>query len=198
MTFIPQLGYYLMRPGKPLPPVEYRRTHGMTGLYYKLGHYAREHRKEVFVGCSRFFFSLAAPWSGTPPTAERTSSRRTYSTFRTLMCSSRTRAAISDNKIAATRSRASGARGSCRLRPSESRFRRQTSLEILKSITSFVGGSGHAFLVLCRIRISAKQLRPTHIPEIYNRTTCRLGGQLRTALTRFSARCLPRRASVTD
>ena len=51
MTFIPQLGYYLMRPGKPLPPIEYRRTHGVTGLYYKLGHYALEHRK-VFVGCS--------------------------------------------------------------------------------------------------------------------------------------------------
>ena len=31
MTFIPQLGYYLMRPGKPLPPIEYRRTHGVTG-----------------------------------------------------------------------------------------------------------------------------------------------------------------------
>ena len=56
MTFIPQLGYYLMRPGKPLPPIEYRRTHGVTGVYYKLGHYALEHRK-VFVACSFLFLA---------------------------------------------------------------------------------------------------------------------------------------------
>ena len=40
MTFTSKPGYYLMRPGKRLPPIEYRRTHGVTGLYYKLGHYA--------------------------------------------------------------------------------------------------------------------------------------------------------------
>ena len=45
MTFIPQLGYYLMRAGKPLPPIEYRRTHGFTGFYFRLGRYALEHRK---------------------------------------------------------------------------------------------------------------------------------------------------------
>ena len=56
MTFIPQLGYYLMRPGKPLPPIEYRRTHGITGIYYRLGHYALEHRK-VFVACSFVFLA---------------------------------------------------------------------------------------------------------------------------------------------
>ncbi len=66
MTFIPQLGYYLMRPGKPLPPIEYRRTHGVTGLYYKLGHYALEHRKAfvvVFVRLprGRFFHRQASP-----------------------------------------------------------------------------------------------------------------------------------------
>ena len=54
MTFIPLLGYYLMRPGKPLPPIEYRRAHGFTGLYYKTGHYALEHRK-IFVACSMLF-----------------------------------------------------------------------------------------------------------------------------------------------
>ncbi|MFZ1886535.1 MAG: efflux RND transporter permease subunit [Candidatus Binataceae bacterium] len=54
MTFIPQLGYYLMKPGKPLPPIEYRRTHGFTGLYYATGHYALEHRK-TFVACSMLF-----------------------------------------------------------------------------------------------------------------------------------------------
>ena len=56
MTFIPQLGYYLMRPGKPLPPIEYRRTHGVTGFYYKIGHYALEHRKTL-IACSLLFLA---------------------------------------------------------------------------------------------------------------------------------------------
>ncbi len=54
MTFVPQLGYYLMRPGKPLPPIEYRRAHGATGLYYRLGHYALEHRKAFVAGSLAF------------------------------------------------------------------------------------------------------------------------------------------------
>ncbi len=56
MTFIPQLGYYLMRPGKLLPPIEYRRTHGVTGFYYKIGHYALEHRKTL-IACSLLFLA---------------------------------------------------------------------------------------------------------------------------------------------
>jgi multidrug efflux pump subunit AcrB len=54
MTFVPHLGYYLMRPGKPLPPIEYRRTHGITGWYYRLGEHALTHRK-VLVLCSFAF-----------------------------------------------------------------------------------------------------------------------------------------------
>ena len=33
MTFIPLLGYYLLRPGKPEPSIEERRTKGFTGNY---------------------------------------------------------------------------------------------------------------------------------------------------------------------
>ena len=54
MTFIPLLGYYLMRTGKPLAPMEYRRTHGLTGLYFRLGRYALEHRKTI-AACSFAF-----------------------------------------------------------------------------------------------------------------------------------------------
>lgn len=46
MTFIPLLGYYLLRPSKkPEPPMEERRTKGFTGRYYRLGTWAIEHRK---------------------------------------------------------------------------------------------------------------------------------------------------------
>jgi multidrug efflux pump subunit AcrB len=56
MTFIPLLGYYLMRPGKPLGSMEYRRTHGFTGMYFRVGRFALEHRKAI-VGWSFAFLA---------------------------------------------------------------------------------------------------------------------------------------------
>src|SRR6185295_8871111 len=51
MTFIPLVGYYLLRPSKKAElPMEERRTRGFAGWYYKVGHYAIEHRKMVFAG----------------------------------------------------------------------------------------------------------------------------------------------------
>ncbi len=50
MTFIPHLGYYLMRANKtPPPPLEERRRHGVTGFYFQVGTWALEHRKQVFL-----------------------------------------------------------------------------------------------------------------------------------------------------
>ena len=51
MTFIPLLGYYLLRPGKTAErPMSERRTVGFAGWYYRIGKAAIEHRKRVFVG----------------------------------------------------------------------------------------------------------------------------------------------------
>lgn len=51
MTFIPLVGYYLLRPGKrPETPIAERRQKGFAGWYYRVGHYAIEHRKAVFAG----------------------------------------------------------------------------------------------------------------------------------------------------
>ncbi len=45
MTFIPLLGYYLLRPSRrPEPPIEYRRTHGFTGWYYRVAGWCLDHR----------------------------------------------------------------------------------------------------------------------------------------------------------
>lgn len=45
MTFIPTLGYYLLRPSrKPPRPMEERRQRGFAGLYYKVGTAALNHR----------------------------------------------------------------------------------------------------------------------------------------------------------
>src|SRR5262245_27189817 len=43
MTFIPLLGYYLLRP-KAEPPIEERRGHGFAAVYYRIGNAAIGHR----------------------------------------------------------------------------------------------------------------------------------------------------------
>jgi len=58
MTFIPFLGYYLLRPGKkPEPTVEEMRHRGFSGLYYRVGKWSLEHRWLV-VGASLGFLVL--------------------------------------------------------------------------------------------------------------------------------------------
>jgi multidrug efflux pump subunit AcrB len=50
MTFVPLLGYYLLRaPKKTADTMEQRRTHGFAGFYYKLGSALIEHRKTAFL-----------------------------------------------------------------------------------------------------------------------------------------------------
>src|SRR5262250_3119542 len=49
MTFVPLLGYYLLRKPKHLdPPIEEQRKHGFTGFYYRIGVKLLEHRWKSF------------------------------------------------------------------------------------------------------------------------------------------------------
>ena len=51
MTFIPLLGYYILRPSrKSTPPIEQRRQQGFSGWYYRLGRKAIQHRWKVALG----------------------------------------------------------------------------------------------------------------------------------------------------
>jgi multidrug efflux pump subunit AcrB len=51
MTFIPLIGYYLLRQSsKPERPMEYRRNHGFTGAYHRVGALAIRHRWAAFSG----------------------------------------------------------------------------------------------------------------------------------------------------
>ena len=51
MTFIPLLGYYLLRPSKkPEPSIEERRQRGFTGFYTRVATWAIEHRWKVLAG----------------------------------------------------------------------------------------------------------------------------------------------------
>lgn len=49
MTFIPLLGYYLLRP-RPEPDIEERRTRGFGAAYYRVGQWAIEHRWLALLG----------------------------------------------------------------------------------------------------------------------------------------------------
>jgi multidrug efflux pump subunit AcrB len=49
MTFIPLLGYYLLKP-KAEPTIQERRTKGFPALYYRVGHFAIMHRWAVLAG----------------------------------------------------------------------------------------------------------------------------------------------------
>ena len=55
MTFIPLLGYYFLRPRrKPEAPIEERRSRGFTGFYYRLAGSAIRHRWPVFLASLLF------------------------------------------------------------------------------------------------------------------------------------------------
>jgi multidrug efflux pump subunit AcrB len=55
MTFIPLLGYYLLRRhSKAEPSMEERRSRGFFGVYYRVGSWALDHRWKVFVGSVLF------------------------------------------------------------------------------------------------------------------------------------------------
>ena len=55
MTFIPLLGYYILRPDKkPEAPIEERRTSGFTGRYATVAKFAIEHRWKVAIGSLAF------------------------------------------------------------------------------------------------------------------------------------------------
>jgi multidrug efflux pump subunit AcrB len=57
MTFIPLLGYYLLRPSKkPERSLEEREHGGFTGFYYRVGTAAIEHRYKVLLGSLVFLF----------------------------------------------------------------------------------------------------------------------------------------------
>jgi multidrug efflux pump subunit AcrB len=58
MTFIPLLGYYLLRPAKTVEESpEERRNRGFSGFYYRVGHFAIDHRWLVFAGSIVFLIA---------------------------------------------------------------------------------------------------------------------------------------------
>ncbi len=57
MTFVPLLGYYLLRPRKKELTLEEKRTQGFTGFYYRIAKWSIDNRKKAF-GMSLVFFVI--------------------------------------------------------------------------------------------------------------------------------------------
>ncbi|HTR63002.1 MAG TPA: efflux RND transporter permease subunit [Candidatus Binataceae bacterium] len=178
MTFVPQIGYYLMRPGKPLPPIEERRTRGFTGLYYRLGHYALEHRKAFVAGS--LLFLLAGGLIGRQLRSAFFPEDVQYLAYVDVWL--RNGAAISDTN-AVEREAERAIRNAAAEYGRQHRGRDGKPRAILRSITSFEGGGGPRFWFSVGSE-SPQSNYAQMIIEIYDKEDMpKLVGPLQTALS---------------
>ncbi len=140
MTFIPLLGYYLLRPSKKqeLPMAE-RRQRGFAGWYYKVGHWAIEHRWKVFAG-SLAFLALGG-FFGSQLKTQFTPKDLSYLSYIDVWLPE-------DAPLSATREVADRTEAITRRVIDE--YGKQHAengepLDLLESLTTFVGGGGPRF-----------------------------------------------------
>ncbi len=141
MTFIPLLGYYLLRPGrKPEPSVQERRTRGFPRFYYRVGGWALDHRWQVFAA-SLLFLLLGGVLAGRlkqsffPKDLQYLSYLDVWLPEDAPLSASSAVATLSDGIVREV------AAGYGRAHPGKDGAPR----DILKSLTTFVGGGGPRF-----------------------------------------------------
>lgn len=140
MTFIPLLGYYLLRPRKKKElPMGERRQRGFAGWYYKVGHWAIEHRWKVFAG-SLAFLALGGFFSSQLKT-QFTPKDLSYLSYIDIWLPE-------DAPLSATLEVANHAEAITRrviAEYSKQHVENGEPLDLLKSLTTFVGGGGPRF-----------------------------------------------------
>jgi multidrug efflux pump subunit AcrB len=156
MTFIPLLGYYLLRP-KAEAPIEERRQSGFAAVYYRIGLAAIAHRKTVLVGSTAIlllgggfmsqlktqyfpqdlqYLAYVDVWL--PEDAPLSATRRVVDQVETTV------RRVADHLSSGSGSGHSSGRGS----EHGSGARPESMPEpILKSLTTFVGGGGPRFWI---------------------------------------------------
>ena len=141
MTFIPFLGFYLLRPrSKPELTIKEKRKTGFTGFYYGVAKYSIEHRWRVFA-FSLIFFVVGGIVASRLKTSFFPEDVQYLSYVDVWLPNSATLSSTNDISQQAERvieevaaeygAKKSGNRGKPK--------------EVLKSITSFVGGGGPRF-----------------------------------------------------
>ena len=140
MTFLPLLGYYLLRPEKKVEKtLEERRNSGFFGLYARAAKYSIEHRWKFFVGSLAFLalgvFIFSRLNSAFFPEDVQYWSYTMYGSLTTPPWKPRTRPPARWSKLSANRR--SGLLKSTR--------GMDINGDVLRYVTSFIGGGGPRF-----------------------------------------------------
>ena len=140
MTFIPMLGYYWLRPAKKKPlPIEEQRRQGFTGYYYRTGHWCLEHRWLTFAA-SIVFLVVGFKFGGLLKSAFFPIDLQFLSTVDIFLPNG---TALSETTQAAATAREVIQQQAHKVDVEESDAEHPS--HILKSLTTFVGGSGPRF-----------------------------------------------------
>jgi len=143
MTFIPLLGYYLLRPPrKPEPSLEERRTRGFTGFYYRMGSAAIRHRWGVFTG-SLVFLGVGALFFSQLKTSFFPDDLQYLSYVDVWLPNDASLLTTNEAAVQAERVVEEVADEYGRTHPGKDGKPRQ----VLKSVTTFVGGGGPRFWI---------------------------------------------------
>jgi multidrug efflux pump subunit AcrB len=141
MTFIPMLGYYWLRPAKKKPlPIEEQRRQGFTGYYYRTGHWCLEHRW-LTLAASIVFLVVGFKLGGVLKSAFFPIDLQFLSTVDIFLPND---TALSDTTQAAAKAREVIQQQAHKVDVEESEGAEEPS-HLLKSLTTFVGGSGPRF-----------------------------------------------------
>lgn len=139
MTFIPLLAYYLLKPKFEMP-IEERRTKGFAARYYKLGTWAIEHRWKVMAGALLFLVGGGVFMSQLK--TQFFPKDLSYLSYVDVWLPA-------DAPLSATREAAEQSEGIIREVVDEYGHHHADSdgkpREVLKSLTTFVGGGGPRF-----------------------------------------------------
>ncbi len=135
-TFMPLIAYYLIKPPKQVErPMSERRTHGFPGLYYRVGDFCLTHRWRVF-GCSLLVLVLGG-WLFTRLNSQFFPKDLSYLSYVDVWLPP-------DAPLGATDAVAQ--RAETVIREEAERFGNEHHRkDVLKSLTTFVGGGGPRF-----------------------------------------------------
>ncbi|MGO9211936.1 MAG: efflux RND transporter permease subunit [Terriglobales bacterium] len=135
-TFIPLVAYYLIKPPKTLEqPMSERRKHGFPGLYYRVGDFALGHRWGVFAGS--LLFLVLGGWLFTRLHPQYFPKDLSYLSYVDVWLPP-------DAPLGATDAVAQ--RAETVIREEAERFGEEHHRkDVLKSLTTFVGGGGPRF-----------------------------------------------------
>jgi multidrug efflux pump subunit AcrB len=141
MTFVPLLGYYLLRaPARPDPPIEERRRRGFTGLYYRVGVKVLEHRW-ISCGASLAFLAVGVLIMTRLPSVFFPNDLQYLSYVDLWLANNASLARTDEVARDAERIAREVASEAAAAHPGRDGKPR----EILKSVTTFVGGGGPRF-----------------------------------------------------